>query len=165
MKSRYATSLQPCRLRLSWLIYWTVALQVPFTYCWSQSVVPKPDDWGDNIDVVSPVLEFRHASLLRFVFALPPEQMQCHQSTRTADLATSLHLHTVRRPSAAAQPSWLTSKSPSAWCSLLRVATFMFPVHSAGPLPSFCFPRLSPEMGCLCLVCRTSGKVKTACLP
>ena len=27
-------------------------VQVPFTYCWSEALVPKPRDWGDNIDVV-----------------------------------------------------------------------------------------------------------------
>ncbi|KAL0940329.1 Sterol 3-beta-glucosyltransferase UGT80B1-like protein 5 [Colletotrichum truncatum] len=26
-------------------------LQVPFTYCWSPSLVPKPSDWGSHIDV------------------------------------------------------------------------------------------------------------------
>ncbi|KAL5615447.1 hypothetical protein BROUX41_005492 [Berkeleyomyces rouxiae] len=26
-------------------------LQVPFTYCWSPALIPKPQDWGDNIDV------------------------------------------------------------------------------------------------------------------
>lgn len=26
--------------------------RVPFTYCWSPSLVPKPSDWGDKIDVV-----------------------------------------------------------------------------------------------------------------
>jgi hypothetical protein len=28
------------------------ALHVPHCYCWSQSIVPKPHDWGDEIDVV-----------------------------------------------------------------------------------------------------------------
>lgn len=27
-------------------------LQVPFAYCWSEALVPKPADWGDHIDVV-----------------------------------------------------------------------------------------------------------------
>ncbi|KAI5917397.1 hypothetical protein F4810DRAFT_696485 [Camillea tinctor] len=26
-------------------------LEVPFTYCWSPSLIPKPKDWGSNIDV------------------------------------------------------------------------------------------------------------------
>ena len=26
--------------------------KVPFGYCWSQALVPKPPDWGDHIDVV-----------------------------------------------------------------------------------------------------------------
>ncbi|KAJ4361242.1 hypothetical protein N0V95_002060 [Ascochyta clinopodiicola] len=26
-------------------------LQVPFTYCWSPALVPKPPDWGEHIDV------------------------------------------------------------------------------------------------------------------
>ncbi|OLN86655.1 Sterol 3-beta-glucosyltransferase UGT80B1-like protein 5 [Colletotrichum chlorophyti] len=26
-------------------------LQVPFTYCWSPSLVPKPSDWGPHIDI------------------------------------------------------------------------------------------------------------------
>ncbi|KAK9861526.1 hypothetical protein WJX84_001771 [Apatococcus fuscideae] len=32
-------------------VHLTAVSRVPFTYCWSQSVVPKPEDWGDNIDV------------------------------------------------------------------------------------------------------------------
>ncbi|KAL3162062.1 hypothetical protein ABBQ38_009126 [Trebouxia sp. C0009 RCD-2024] len=28
------------------------AHQVPFAYCWSEALVPKPADWGDHIDVV-----------------------------------------------------------------------------------------------------------------
>ena len=27
-------------------------LQVPFAYCWSEALVPKPADWGAHIDVV-----------------------------------------------------------------------------------------------------------------
>jgi UDP:flavonoid glycosyltransferase YjiC (YdhE family) len=27
-------------------------LQVPFAYCWSEALVPKPADWGPHIDVV-----------------------------------------------------------------------------------------------------------------
>ncbi|TQN66130.1 Sterol 3-beta-glucosyltransferase [Colletotrichum shisoi] len=27
------------------------SLQVPFTYCWSPSLVPKPSDWGPHIDI------------------------------------------------------------------------------------------------------------------
>ena len=27
-------------------------MQVPFAYCWSEALVPKPADWGDHIDVV-----------------------------------------------------------------------------------------------------------------
>ncbi|PHH55364.1 Sterol 3-beta-glucosyltransferase UGT80A2 [Ceratocystis fimbriata CBS 114723] len=26
-------------------------LQIPFTYCWSPALIPKPQDWGDHIDV------------------------------------------------------------------------------------------------------------------
>ncbi|KAM6537153.1 hypothetical protein FALCPG4_003099 [Fusarium falciforme] len=26
-------------------------LRVPYTYCWSPALIPKPGDWGDNIDV------------------------------------------------------------------------------------------------------------------
>ncbi len=26
--------------------------KVPFGYCWSEALVPKPPDWGDHIDVV-----------------------------------------------------------------------------------------------------------------
>ncbi|KAH8688353.1 hypothetical protein BGZ61DRAFT_533137 [Ilyonectria robusta] len=26
-------------------------LQVPYTYCWSPALVPKPSDWGSNIDI------------------------------------------------------------------------------------------------------------------
>ncbi|KAI0841479.1 glycosyltransferase family 1 protein [Hypoxylon sp. FL0890] len=29
----------------------TYRLHVPFTYLWSPSLVPKPDDWGDEIDI------------------------------------------------------------------------------------------------------------------
>ncbi|KAH8202230.1 hypothetical protein TruAng_003607 [Truncatella angustata] len=35
--------------------------KVPFTYCWSPSLVPKPPDWGENIDVCG------------FFFREPPE--------------------------------------------------------------------------------------------
>jgi hypothetical protein len=27
--------------------------EIPITYCWSPALVPKPLDWGPNIDVVS----------------------------------------------------------------------------------------------------------------
>jgi sterol 3beta-glucosyltransferase len=27
-------------------------VQVPFSYCWSEALVSKPEDWGENIDVV-----------------------------------------------------------------------------------------------------------------
>ena len=32
--------------------------QVPFGYCWSEALIPKPADWGQHIDVVGlhPVL-------------------------------------------------------------------------------------------------------------
>lgn len=26
-------------------------VQVPFAYCWSEALVPKPADWGPHIDV------------------------------------------------------------------------------------------------------------------
>ncbi|KAH7273909.1 hypothetical protein B0J15DRAFT_567405 [Fusarium solani] len=26
-------------------------LRVPYTYCWSPALIPKPGDWGDNIDI------------------------------------------------------------------------------------------------------------------
>lgn len=26
-------------------------IQVPFAYCWSEALVPKPADWGPHIDV------------------------------------------------------------------------------------------------------------------
>lgn len=26
--------------------------RIPFTYCWSPSLVPKPKDWGKHIDIV-----------------------------------------------------------------------------------------------------------------
>lgn len=26
-------------------------LKVPFTYCWSQALIPKPEDWGDHIGI------------------------------------------------------------------------------------------------------------------
>ncbi|KZL66861.1 UDP-glucose,sterol transferase [Colletotrichum tofieldiae] len=29
----------------------TEALKIPFTYCWSPALVPKPGDWGSHIDV------------------------------------------------------------------------------------------------------------------
>lgn len=25
------------------------ALKIPFTYCWSPALVPKPEDWGSHI--------------------------------------------------------------------------------------------------------------------
>ena len=33
----------------SWLI--TLLLKVPFTYCWSPSLIPKPSDWDEKIDI------------------------------------------------------------------------------------------------------------------
>lgn len=27
------------------------SLKVPFTYCWSPALVPKPQDWGSNIGI------------------------------------------------------------------------------------------------------------------
>lgn len=27
-------------------------MQVPFSYCWSEALVPKPDDWGPELDIV-----------------------------------------------------------------------------------------------------------------
>ncbi|KAK9866772.1 hypothetical protein WJX84_010996 [Apatococcus fuscideae] len=32
-------------------VHQTACSRVPFTYCWSTAVVPKPEDWGYNIDV------------------------------------------------------------------------------------------------------------------
>jgi hypothetical protein len=29
------------------------ALEIPFTYCWSPSLVPKPSDWGSHISMAS----------------------------------------------------------------------------------------------------------------
>lgn len=26
-------------------------LKVPFTYCWSEALIPKPSDWGDYITI------------------------------------------------------------------------------------------------------------------
>lgn len=31
-------------------------LNIPFTYCWSPSLIPKPSDWGANIGKQPPVL-------------------------------------------------------------------------------------------------------------
>lgn len=30
------------------------ALEIPFTYCWSPSLVPKPNDWGSHISMTLP---------------------------------------------------------------------------------------------------------------
>lgn len=53
---------------------------VPFTYCWSPSLVDKPSDWGEHIDVVgffflnqTEVLEYEPpAELTRFLESGPP---------------------------------------------------------------------------------------------
>lgn len=37
-----------CLARLNFAI----TCRIPFTYCWSPSLVPKPKDWGSHIDVV-----------------------------------------------------------------------------------------------------------------
>lgn len=37
---------------IAWYNFFLVlAMQVPFGYCWSPSLVAKPKDWGDNIDI------------------------------------------------------------------------------------------------------------------
>ncbi|CCF42548.1 UDP-glucose,sterol transferase, partial [Colletotrichum higginsianum] len=53
------------------------ALKIPFTYCWSPALVPKPRDWGTHIDVCG--FFFRDAptysppeDLARFLAAGPP---------------------------------------------------------------------------------------------
>lgn len=34
-------------------------LKIPFTYCWSQALVPKPFDWGSHIGMFVPALIFK----------------------------------------------------------------------------------------------------------
>lgn len=35
----------------SWGFRLFTDLKVPFTYCWSQALIPKPSDWGDYITI------------------------------------------------------------------------------------------------------------------
>ncbi|KAH6879854.1 hypothetical protein B0T10DRAFT_540540 [Thelonectria olida] len=44
------------------------ALKIPFTYCWSPALVPKPRDWGTHIDVCG----FFFQDLAQFLAAGPP---------------------------------------------------------------------------------------------
>ncbi|KAJ6006146.1 hypothetical protein N7451_004090 [Penicillium sp. IBT 35674x] len=52
-------------------------LQVPFLYCWSSALVPKPQDWGSHIDVCGfffrdPVVYEPPTELERFLQSGPP---------------------------------------------------------------------------------------------
>ncbi|KFA52308.1 hypothetical protein S40293_00619 [Stachybotrys chartarum IBT 40293] len=52
-------------------------LRIPFTYCWSPALVPKPGDWGNHIDVCGfffrePPLYTPPCELERFLAAGPP---------------------------------------------------------------------------------------------
>lgn len=38
------------------------ALKIPFTYCWSPALVPKPKDWGPHIGEYSIAWRKTHAS-------------------------------------------------------------------------------------------------------
>ncbi|KAI0839226.1 glycosyltransferase family 1 protein [Hypoxylon sp. FL0890] len=38
-------------LSLLWAPAILTRLRIPFTYCWSPALIPKPNDWGQNIDV------------------------------------------------------------------------------------------------------------------
>lgn len=35
------------------------ALKVPFTYCWSPALIPKPKDWGSHIGETHPLSEYK----------------------------------------------------------------------------------------------------------
>ncbi|KAJ7100284.1 sterol glucosyltransferase [Mycena belliarum] len=48
-KWRYTLDLEPVPLSEGPSL--TETLKVPFTYCWSPALVPKPADWGPHIDV------------------------------------------------------------------------------------------------------------------
>ncbi|KAJ6551478.1 hypothetical protein B0H19DRAFT_1264120 [Mycena capillaripes] len=48
-KWRYSLDLEPVPLSEGPALLDT--LQIPFTYCWSPALVPKPADWGSHIDV------------------------------------------------------------------------------------------------------------------
>jgi hypothetical protein len=47
-------------------------LQVPFGYCWSPAVLPKPPDWGPHIDVCG-YFVLREGSLTNYS---PPDALQ-----------------------------------------------------------------------------------------
>ena len=49
-----------------------VLLQVPFGYCWSPAVLPKPPDWGPHIDVCG-YFVLREGSLTHYS---PPDALQ-----------------------------------------------------------------------------------------
>ena len=48
-------------------------MQIPFTYCWSPTVVPKPPDWGAHIDVTGYL--FLNESKLRAEGYTPPQDL------------------------------------------------------------------------------------------
>lgn len=48
-------------------------LQVPFSYCWSPSVVPKPEDWGPHIDITGYL--FLNESKLKEEGYTPPKDL------------------------------------------------------------------------------------------
>jgi hypothetical protein len=57
-------------------------LQVPFGYCWSPAVLPKPPDWGPHIDVCG-YFVLREGSLTHYS---PPEALQRFLATGTASI-------------------------------------------------------------------------------
>ncbi len=63
----------------------TYRLHVPFTYMWSPSIVPKPDDWGDEVDISGFVFLD-----LASTFSPPSELGQVPRRRRGA------HLHRLR---------------------------------------------------------------------
>ena len=48
-------------------------VQIPFMYCWSPTVVPKPQDWGAHIDVTGYL--FLNESKLRKEGYTPPQDL------------------------------------------------------------------------------------------
>ncbi|KAJ2894553.1 glycosyltransferase family 28 domain-containing protein [Zalerion maritima] len=44
-----ALDLEP--LSLIWAPGLLTRLRIPYTYCWSPALIPKPNDWGNNIDI------------------------------------------------------------------------------------------------------------------
>lgn len=61
---------------LPWLVrhqcsVWAARMQVPITYIWSPSLVPRPSDWGPHCEVVG----FVNVELQKLMAYTPPQEL------------------------------------------------------------------------------------------